>query len=138
MATEAAWTRPILPAPNRPKRSISDSSAVASAELNIDSAVYDLSGIGADVDQHRRAERLAAGVVEPPVVLGAFDDAVHDQAVAQQRLLVRAMAVGGVVDVVRRAVDRVVAAVVLERDDVLGVDVVRLAGGDPLGHRAAP
>src|SRR6266480_6042807 len=51
------------------------------------------------------------------------------------RLLVRAVPVGGVVDVLGRAVDRVVAAVVLERDDVLGVDVVRLAGGDPLGHR---
>src|SRR5271169_3888976 len=135
MATEAAWTRPILPAPNRPKCSINDSSEMASADLNIDRAVYDLSGVSADVDQHRRAERLAAGVVEPPVVLGAFDDAVHDQAVAQQGLLVRAVAVGGVVDVIRGPVDRVVVAFAGERDDVLGVDAVCLAGGDPLGHR---
>src|SRR5581483_8852481 len=61
---------------------------------------------------------LAAGVVEPPVVLGALDDAAHDQAVAQQRLLVRAVAVGGEVGVVGGAVDRVVVPAVLERDDV--------------------
>jgi hypothetical protein len=68
-------------------------------------------------------------------VLGALDDAAHDQAVAQQRLLVGAVAVGGVVDVVGRAVNRVVLAATLERDDVFGVDVVGLARGDPLGHR---
>src|SRR6266700_2059572 len=140
-ASEAAWTWPILPAPNRPKRSIVPPLVClrnvigASGDLDIDGIVDDPGRVRAHADKNRSAERLAAGVVEPPVVLGALDDAAHDQAVAQQRLLVRAVAVGGVVRVVRRPVDRVVAAVVLERDDVLGVDAVRLAGGDPLGHR---
>jgi hypothetical protein len=66
-------------------------------------------------------------------VLGTFDDGAHDQAVAQQGLLVGAVAVCGVEVVVGGAVDRVVVAGVLEGDDVLGVDVVGPAGGDPLG-----
>src|SRR6266567_7145961 len=116
-AREAAWTRPILPAPNRPKRNISPPQRLPTrmlvlADLDVDPAVDDLGGVGAHVVKHRRAERLAAGVVEPPVVLGALDDATHDQAVAQQRLLVRAVAVGGVVGIVRRPVDRIVAAAV--------------------------
>src|SRR6201996_6096541 len=108
----------------------------ALSEADVDRAVFHLDRVGAQVHQHRGAERLAAGVVEPAVVLGALDDAALDQAVAQQRLLVGAVAVGGVVGVLGGPVERVVLAGVLERDDVLGVDLVRRAGGDPLGHEA--
>src|SRR6202042_1067441 len=106
-----------------------------SAHVNVDGAVLDPDRVGAQVDEHRGAERLAAGVVEAAVVHGAFDDAAIDQAVAQQRLLVGAVAFGGMKGVVRRPVDRVRAAGMAERDDVLGVDVIGRAGGYPFSHR---
>src|SRR5215475_14609409 len=59
----------------------------ASADVDIDRAVNDLGRMGAEVDEHGSAERLAAGVVKAPVVLGALDDIAHDQAVTEQRLL---------------------------------------------------
>src|SRR6185312_3709088 len=105
------------------------------AEVQVDRAVVDADRVAAQVGQDRRAERPAGGVVEPAVVHRALDHVVHDQAVAEQRLLVRAVPVGGVVAVAGRAVDRVRPPGVVEGDYVLGVDVAGLAGGDPLGHR---
>src|SRR5579859_4096593 len=96
-----------------------------------------LDRIRPDILEHRCAEGLPADVVKPPVVFGALDHPPHDQAVAQQRLLVRAVPVGRVVLVTGRPVDRVVQAVVRERDDVLRVDVVHPARGDPRAHHAA-
>src|SRR5712691_1952673 len=109
-----------------------------SADLDIDSAVHDLGRVGADVGEHGSAERLAAGVVKAPVVLGALDAVAHDQAVAEQRLFVGAVAIGGVIGVVRGAVDRVGVAAVVEGNDVLAVDVAGLAGSDPLAHQVPP
>src|SRR5689334_4075052 len=107
-----------------------------SADVDMDRAVDDLGRIGAEVDEHGSAERLAAGVVKAPVVLGALDDIAHDQAIAEQRLLMGAVAIGGVVSAVRGAVYRVGVAAVIEGNDVLGVNVAGRAGSDPLGHRA--
>src|ERR1700728_3246793 len=95
-----------------------------SADIDEYCAVHDLCRVGAHVLEDRGSEGLPAGVVEAPVVLRALDDGADDQAIAQQGLLVRAMAVGGVVGVLGGPVDRVVVAVMRERDDVLGVDVV--------------
>src|SRR6185437_12456489 len=110
----------------------------SSVDLEVERPVGYLDRVRAHVDQDRRAERLAAGVVEAPAVLGALDRAPHDQAVAQQGLLVRAVAVGGVEGAVGRAVEGVVVPLVTEGDDVLGFDVVGLAGFDPAGHRGSP
>ena len=85
------------------------------AEVDADRAVLDLGRIGLQVDADGRTLALAGAVVEAPVVLRALDDVVHHQTVGEQRLLVRARAIGREVRVVGRPVDGVLAAVVLER-----------------------
>src|SRR6202020_1702942 len=82
--------RPVVPRPAVPRRPALTQVNAALGQVNVDRAALDLDRVGAQVDQHRGAERLPAGVVEPAVVLGALDDAALDQAVAQQRLLVGA------------------------------------------------
>ena len=96
-AAPAGGPRIQRPRPGPPRPGLTRPAPGGLGDLDVDRAVLDPGRVGAQVDQHRRAERLAAGVVEPAVVLRALDDAAHDQAVAQQRLLVGAVAVGGVV-----------------------------------------
>ena len=95
-------------------------------------AGLDLDRIGLEVDADRRALGLAGLVVEAAIVLRAFDDVVHHQAVGEMHLLVRAEAVGREVSVVRGAIDREGAAAVVEADDVFLVDIVGGAGFDPV------
>src|ERR1700721_1073513 len=56
---------------------------------------------------HRRPERLPSAVVKAAVVLGAFNDAVHNQTIAKKGSFVRAGPVAGVELLVFRLVDRV-------------------------------
>ena len=54
------------------------------SHVDADDAVFDLGRIGLQVDADGRALALAGAVVEAPVVLRAFDDVVHHQAVGEQ------------------------------------------------------
>ena len=49
-----------------------------------EASAFDLYRISRQIDADRRALGGAGGEIEAAVVLGAFDDAVHDQPVSQQ------------------------------------------------------
>src|SRR5699024_868507 len=107
-----------------PTTTIRCASVAGSAEVDMDLPVLDPHRVGAQVDGDRRAHCLAVRDAESPVVLRALDDAVHDQTIAQQHLLVRAVPVAGVELVVLVAVDGDVTPVDGDADDVLLLDVV--------------
>src|SRR5690606_1101338 len=97
----------------------------------------DLDGIGPEIDADGRALGFAGLVIEAAVMLGTFDDVVHHQPVGEMDLLVRAEPVGGVIGVLRAAVDREGASVVIETDHVFLIDLPGVANLDPViahGH----
>ncbi len=105
----------------------------APTDLDEDPAALDLGRVGLEVHTRRRTQGAAVTDVEAAVVFGAFDDAIHQQAVAKVNALMRAQAVGGV-DLVLDAVDRIAASSMVEAHHVLVIDVVEGAGGNPLRH----
>jgi hypothetical protein len=67
-------------------------------------------------------------------VFRALDEPVGDEAVGEMNVFVRAEPVSGEILVVRAPIDREGPPRVIETDHVVGVDVVRCAGVDPLRH----
>src|SRR6056297_2222581 len=90
------------------------------------------------VGGERHADGAAQGraclVVEPPVMLGAFDRVVHDEAVGKVHLFVRAKPVGAPDAVFHVAVDREGPSLMVEADHVLLLDLVQCADVYPVGH----
>src|SRR4029077_4940742 len=115
----------------RPRRHALRTGSLGSVEPNEKSAAFDLHRIGREVDAGWRPLRFAGGEIEPAVVHRAFYDRALNETVGELHRLVRAQAVGGEVAVVRRAVERILPAVMLERRDVLGQDPVDGTGVDP-------
>src|ERR1700733_3870521 len=100
-------------------------------ELDEKPAALDLHRIGRKVDAGWRALRFAGGEIEPAVVHRALDDRVLNETVGKLDRLMGAQTVGGEVAIVRRAVERILLALVLERRNVLGQDLVGGTGVDP-------
>ena len=94
-------------------------------------AAFDADGVGGKVDAGGRPLGLAGREIEAAVVLRAFDDVVHYEAVGEVHFLMRAKAVGCVIFVVGRAVEGEGASAVVETNDVFFFDVADLTGGHP-------
>jgi hypothetical protein len=112
--------------------------ALASTEIDQDRITIEFDGKGPKIDADRRGLCLAGSIVEPAVMLRTLDNVADDQAIGQVGLFVRAKAVRREVFVVRRTVDGVGFARVIEPDDVLHVDIANFAGFDPVGHHKWP
>src|SRR5689334_21970007 len=106
--------------------------AMRSADIDIESAVLDLHGIGLEIDAGWCPHGLAVGVVEAGIMLGAFYDVVHDEPVREMDLLMRAQAIGRIIFIIGRTIDREGPAAVFETDHVFGVNVFSRAGFDPV------
>ena len=89
-----------------------------SADIDEDGTAFYLHGIGLQIDADRGAQRLSGLVVEPAIVLGAFDYVVHDQPLLQMHLLVGAKSVGGKIFAVRRPVDSKGPVSMIETDQI--------------------
>ncbi len=87
--------------------------------------------MGFEVYTSGRPFGLAGSKVKSPVVLRTFDDVTHDEATREVDTCVCAKAVGGVICVVDRPVDRKGATVVIEADDVFLFNVARSADFNP-------
>src|SRR6185312_9427176 len=105
--------------------------APRSADLQEQPAPFDLHRISRKIHTGRRALRFAGGEVEPAVMHRTFDDRALDIAVGESRLFVGANAVGGEVAAIRRSIERILPAFVLERRDVLGRYAVGGSSVDP-------
>src|SRR5437868_11455596 len=85
-------------------------------------AVLDFHRISLEIDAGGRTHGLASSVVETAIVLGAFNDVIHDQTVRKVDFLMRAESVRGVIFVVRRPVDRESPAAIIEADHIFSLD----------------
>src|SRR5262245_39781664 len=109
------------------------------SDRNEDSAVFDFHGIGGKVDANRRPLGLPRLVVETAVVLGTFDDLVHDKAISQMDLLVGAEPICCEKLIVRTAIDRKGPALMIEPHDIFLVDVLDGTDFDPISaHLVLP
>src|SRR5262245_56173098 len=90
-----------------------------STEPDPDAPILDLHREGREVDAGRGAERLAGPDRETAVVHRALDDVIDDEALAEERRLVGAEPVRGIVVVGGPAIDREGAAAMVEADHVL-------------------
>src|SRR6185312_10137270 len=115
----------------KPARLAARRFAPRSAELQEQPAPFDLHRISRKIHTGRRALRFAGGEVEPAVMHRTFDDRALDIAVGESRLFVGANAVGGEVAAIRRSIERILPAFVLERRDVLGRYAVGGSSVDP-------
>src|SRR5690349_3085611 len=106
-------------------------------ELDEDAVTLDFGLVRPQIVDHRRPERLPCAVVEAAVVLGAFNDAVHDQTIAKKGSFVRAVPVAGVELAVFRLVDRVGLPVNDDADHVVFLNLPRRTAPDPSSLRAS-
>ncbi|EEF24659.1 conserved hypothetical protein, partial [Ricinus communis] len=90
------------------------------------------------VDADGGAAGFAGAIVEAAVMFRTFDDIVHDEPVGQMHLLMRAHAVGRKELVIGAAIDRECPASVIKADHILILDIVDLAGLDPVAHPILP
>src|SRR6185503_3010606 len=94
------------PASPAPTMTIPRSAICPSGDVDEHFAGFNLDRIGSQSHLYRRPLWLAGAVVELSIMLGAFDDEIHDEAVSQIGLLVGTNAVGGIEHVVGRPIDR--------------------------------
>src|ERR1700724_2799248 len=103
-------------------------------EPDVDAVTLDLGLVGPQIFDHRRPERLPSAVVKAAVVLGAFNDPVHNQTIAKKGSVLRAGPVAGVDLFVFRLVDRVGLPVDDDGDHVVFSNFLARTGPDPNSH----
>ena len=96
------------------------------------SRTADPHGIYFHIDAHRSAASLAGLIAETPVVLGAFNDVVHQDPIRQLDLHIRAKDIGREIILVWTAIDHIGLTGKVITSDILLGKVVRTTRINPV------
>jgi len=97
-------------------------------------SVFQLHLVGLEVHANWSALCRACAIVEPSIVLRAFDNVIHDESVREMYLLVGTKAIRRVVSIIWRPEDRKGSSAVIELDDVLLINRAHAANFNPSRH----
>ncbi len=115
-----------------------NSASCRTSDFNPDRSVFDLYGIGCEIDAGGRAPGFPGAVVESRVVLRAFDLVVYDKPVCEMDLLMRAKPVCAKITVIGTPIDGEGAVSVVKTDQIFDFDFVCVTGTHPVGHHFIP
>jgi hypothetical protein len=105
-----------------------------SPDIDVNFATLNFDRVGLEVDADGSAHGSASCIVEASVMLGALDGVVHDQAISQMYLLVRAQAISRVIPVIWRTVDCERSSRMVETQNIFICHVFCSTGFKPIGH----